>query len=208
MKSYKISERLAIFVSIAGAIVIAGWIFNINILKSILPVWVTMKVTTAIAFILSGVTLYFITKSQQKSSSAALVILPIATMALLLLMVTHLLATFLGLRLGLEDLFVKESNGAIMSTIVGRPSVATMIEFILIAVAGVLTMLNPANLKIWLAFLGWIVMFIGGMAVIGYIFRTPSLYYYIEGVSTAMAFHTAILFVLIGVSLILLGSKK
>ncbi|MFH1875417.1 MAG: hypothetical protein ABH865_00815 [Candidatus Omnitrophota bacterium] len=208
MKNYKVSEGLAIFIAIAGSLVMLGWIFNIGILKSILPVWVTMKATTALSFILSGITVYFIAKSQQKSSGATLVILPISTMLLLLLMVTHLSATCLGLSLGLDGLFVKESNGVVMSVAPGRPSLATMIEFILIAVAGVLTMLNPAKLKAWLVFLGWVVMFIGSMAVIGYIFRIPVLYYYIEGVSTAMACHTSILFVLSGLSLVFSGIKK
>lgn len=208
MRRYKISEGLAIFVAMIGAIVTAGWIFDIEVLKSILPVWVTMKATTAISFILSGVIVYCIAKSQQKSSSAVSVILPITTMVILILMVTHLSASWLGLRLGLDSLFVRESNGAIMSVIPGRPSVATMIEFILIAIAGVLTMLNPANLKTWLLFLGWIVVFIGAAAVAGYILSLPALYYYIEGISTAMAFHTAILFVLMGLSLILVRKQE
>ena len=208
MKSHKISEGIAIFVAIAGAIVMTGWVFNIDILKSILPVWVTMKAATAISFILSGVIVYFIARAQQKSSGVAPVVLSVITMVLLLLMATHLLANCLGLRLGLDDLFVKESDEAVMSVVPGRPSVATMIEFILIAAAGVLTLLNPANLKRWLLFLGWVVMFIGGMAVIGYIFRTPSRYYYIKGVSTAMAFHTSILFVLSGLGLVFSVSER
>lgn len=208
MRSYRIPEGLAILVSMVGAIVMIGWIFDVEILKSILPVWVTMKATTAIAFILSGVTVYCIARSQQKSSSVASVILPITTMVILLLMVTHLSASCLGLRLGLSRLFVREPEGAMMSVIPGRPSVATMSEFILIAIAGVLTMLKLANLKKWLLFLGWLVVLIGAVAVTGYILRAPALYYYIEDISTAMAFHTSILFVLTGISLILVGKQE
>ena len=40
---------------VVGALVLVGWAFNINALKSILPEWVAMKPNTAVAFLLSGI---------------------------------------------------------------------------------------------------------------------------------------------------------
>jgi len=40
---------------------------------------------------------------------------------------------------------------------------------------------------------------------LGYIINAPILYYTISGWSTAMALHTAILFVLLGIGLVLVG---
>ena len=54
---------LSLVVIIASIMVIIGWIFDISILKSISPTWVSMKFDTAITFLLSGITLYFIIRA-------------------------------------------------------------------------------------------------------------------------------------------------
>jgi hypothetical protein len=50
----KIAKIFAGIIFLAGIIVVIGWLLDIEVLKSILPYWVTMKFTTAISFILSG----------------------------------------------------------------------------------------------------------------------------------------------------------
>ena len=62
-----------------------------------------------------------------------------------------------------------------------------MFNFILIASAGILTMLNPGKLRSKLKIIGVIVGLIGAMAVVGYIINVPILYYYIEGINSAIA---------------------
>jgi hypothetical protein len=42
------------------------------------------------------------------------------------------------------------------------------------------------------------------LAVAGYIINAPVLYYYVEGLNSALAFHTAGLFVLLGTGLLCL----
>ncbi len=123
-------------------------------------------------------------------------------------MATLLISTLLGIRLGVEDLFIREAEGAIKTTSPGRPSVGTMINFILIATAGILTMLNLTRLKVHFLRIGWVVSIIGAVAVAGYIIKMPILYYAVENFSTAMALHTSILFLLLGTGLILLGKKQ
>ncbi len=206
-KKIKITEVLGIIVFLSGLVVMIGWILDIDILKSILPIWVTMKFSTALCFFLSGITLYFIASSQEKGLGIAQVVLPITILGISLFMATFLISVFIGIRTGVEDLFVREAEGAVKTTTPGRPSVGTMINFILVATAGILTMLNITRLKVKLLAIGGIVAVIGGVAIIGYIFNVPVFYYTIEGFSTAMAFHTAILFVLLGTGLILLKGK-
>ncbi|MFH1799391.1 MAG: hypothetical protein ABH891_00895 [Candidatus Omnitrophota bacterium] len=210
MKSYKISKGLAVFIAIAGVSVMAGWIFDIGVLKSILPMWINMKFSTALCFLLSGVAVYLIAKFQERKSVAAQVILPLVSLILLLFMASFLVSSFLGVRLGIEDLFIKEAPQEmfVKDWIPGKPSVVTMLAFIMIAIAGILTMLNVTNLKSKLLFLGGIITILGGSAVAGYLMNVPFLRYDIKGWSNPMAAHTSILFVLIGLSLILLGRKK
>lgn len=208
MKKTKIAHLLGIIVTLSGLTIMVGWILDIDILKSILPVWVTMKFTTALSFFLSGIILYFLASSEAGSAEIAKIVLPLMTLFIFLIMVTLLVSTFVGIRTGVEDLFVKETEGAVKSVTPGRPSVGTMINFICIAIAGIFTMLDLTKLKPNVQIIGWIVFVVGGVAVIGYIINVPLLYYTLERYSTAMALHTAILFMLLGVGLILLGRQE
>jgi nitric oxide reductase large subunit len=81
---------------------------------------------------------------------------------------------------------------------------ATMFNFILIASAGILTTLNPSNLRSKLKIIGVTVGLIGTLAVVGYCLNAPHLYYYIEGVNSAIACHTAALFIVLGIGFLCL----
>jgi len=203
-KKRKTAKALSLIVIIAGIMVITGWIFDIGALKSISPSWVTMKLTTAIAFLLSGITLYFIVKAIEGEFDKAQVALSITSLIIILLMGTLFFSALLKIHTGVDDLFIKESATAVKSVAPGRPSLPTMLNFILIASAGILTLLNPGNLQPKLRLIGLTVGITGAVAVAGYIMNAPLLYYFIEGINTAMACHTAILFALLGMGLLCL----
>ena len=118
---------------IAGIMVIIGWIFDIGILKSISPAWVSMKFDTAIAFLLSGITLYFIVRAVEGEFDKAQVVLSITSLIIILLMGTLFFSALLKIHTGAEDLFIKEPAGAVKTVTPGRPSVPTMLNFILMA---------------------------------------------------------------------------
>ncbi len=198
-----IPEVIGIIISLAGLLVMAGWFFNIGLLKSILPVWVTMKFSTALSFFLCGIELYLIARFQKQERDFALVFLPIISMAIFLLMSSLIASTVIGISVGVEDFFVKESTQALGSVVPGRPSVATMINFILIASAGILISFSFNNLIKLIKILGVAVCLVGLSALFGYISNHPWLYFSITGRSSGMAVHTAILFVLWGYGLIL-----
>lgn len=208
MNKLKIVIVLSIVVSCVGALVMLGWVLDIQILKSIHPLWVTMKFSTAFSFFISGIVVYFVQYSIKGDSSISNVALPISIVIILLFMTTLLVSSYLGIRTGVEDLFVKEVAGAVKTTVPGRPSIGTMINFILVAIAGIFAMLKSENLKSKLLRIGCCINVVGGMAIIGYIIDVPLLYYTLEDASTAMALHTAILFVMLGVALILLEPQQ
>jgi hypothetical protein len=203
-KRTKTAKLLSLVVLIAGFTVIIGWFFDIGALKSISSAWVSMKFTTAIAFVLSGITLYFIAKAVEGHFDIAQVALSITSLLIILLMGTLFFSAVLKIRTGVEELFVKETATAPMSVIPGRPSIPTMLNFLLIAGAGILTTLNPANLRMKLKVIGLIIGFVGLLAVIGYVINMPALYYYVEGINTAIACHTAALFMVIGIGFLCL----
>lgn len=185
-------------IALAGAIVMAGWFLDIAVLKSILPVWVTMKFSAALAFVLSGIELYYIARFQKNDREVSIIVIPVVSMIILLLMTSLLASTFLGMNVGVEEMFVKEQSSAIRSVAPGMPSVATMINFVLIAMAGILKISNISVARKLFVMFGVLVALIGAAAVTGYAIAWPPLYFQITGVSTAMALHTAILFCLWG----------
>ena len=185
-------------IALAGAIVMAGWFLDIAALKSILPVWVTMKFSAALAFVLSGIELYYIARFQKNDREVSIIVIPVVSMIILLLMTSLLASTFLGMNVGIEEMFVKEQSSAIRSVAPGMPSVATMINFVLIAMAGILKISNISMARKLFVMFGVLVALIGAVAVTGYAIAWPLLYFQITGVSTAMALHTAILFCLWG----------
>jgi PAS domain S-box-containing protein len=52
------SQILALLVIGLGGLVLLGWVLDIQLLKSIFPEWVTMKVNTALGFLLAGSSLF------------------------------------------------------------------------------------------------------------------------------------------------------
>jgi len=194
---------LSLVVIITGVSVVIGWIFYISILKSISPVWVSMEFHTAVAFTLSGITLYFIARAFEGEFDTAQIVLSITSLMLILFMGTLLFSAVLGIHTGAEELFVKDNTTA-KTVVPGRPSLPTMFNFMLIAAAGVLTMLNPRNLRLKLKIIGLIIGLIGVMAVVGYIINSPYLYYFIAGIYSAIALNTAGVFVILGIGFLCL----
>lgn len=200
----KTAKILAGVVSIAGVAVMLGWVFGISILKSISPSWVSMKFDTAIAFVLSGVTVYFIVRAVEGEFDKSQVVLSITSLIIMLLMGVLFFSAILGVQTGTEDLFVKEKAVTPKTVVPGRPSIPTMINFILIAAAGGFSTFHSVKMRSRLKVIGLIVGAIGTLAVTGYIIGVPLMYYYVEGANSAMACHTAILFVLLGAGLLCL----
>ena len=208
MNKLIIVKLIAGFTFLTGVAVMLGWYFDIGILKSILPVWVTMKFTTALCFSLSGVTLFFMVRIIEGELDLSRLMLSLAAFTVLLIMLILLFSSLLKIRTGMEDFFIKESSAVISMTIPGQPSMGTIVNFILIAVGGLLVILNPQRRKKLLLTLGWVITLVALTAIVGYIINVPSLYYAFEDISNAMALHTSILFILFGFGFILLAKDQ
>jgi hypothetical protein len=203
-KKRKIAKGLSMVVIIAGLTVITGWVLNIGILKSISPAWISMKFDTAIAFVLSGITLYFIVRAMEGEFDKAQVVLSITSLMLILLMGTLFFSACLKIHTGAEELFIKDTTTSTKAIAPGLPSIATTFNFLLVASAGILTMLNPGNLRLKLGIIGLVIGSVGVLAIVGYIVDKPILYYYIAGINSAIACHTAALFIVLGIGFLCL----
>ena len=199
LKKIKIAKAISVVVMVLAAAIIVGWIFNIGYLKSLSPNWVTMKITTSIIFIFSGMALYAISMSLEGKFDIAQIVLSITSLVILLVMGIMFISTFFGVRTGVEDIIIHESSYTTKTMIPGQPSIPTMLNFLLIATTAISTILNINRLHFILRFVGVWLGLTGLLALLGYIINVPLLYYFIEGRNSAMAFNTAILFVLLGV---------
>jgi hypothetical protein len=142
----QLAKNLGLLVIVTSIIVMLGWIFDIGLLKSILPGWVSMKFSTAFSFLMSGFTLVAISYSHKNLSSINLVVLSSTTLILLLVMTTLLISSLLGFSTGIEGFFVQEVSGSAYTSVPGRPSIGTMAGFIMMALAGLFTILRPMHM--------------------------------------------------------------
>jgi hypothetical protein len=204
MNKTRIVKLLSLVISSSGLAVMAGWIWDIPVLKSLSPAWISMKFLTAFSFVVSGITLYYLARSLEGAVDAAQVALSITSFVLILLMGLIFFTTIFNLQTGIETLFIRDAAGEKTCITPGKPSVPTMICFILIALAGILSLVNAEKFRFKFKIIGCLISFIGALAIIGYAVDAPLLYYYIEGKNSAIAFHTAGLFVLSGAGLLCL----
>ncbi len=201
----KLAKLLAAIVFGVGVLVTIGWIFNVQSLEEVLPGAVNMKFSTAVSFICSGVILYFIAKIQDGKLGVGEIVIATSGMVIFLLMVTLLVSTITGIYTGVERLFVNEIHDE-HTAVMGRPSLPTMIDFIMIVLAGIFSLSNYVKFKKLSFWIGLAILVSGGTSLIGYATNLPFLYYYAPGWNSGMAIHTSILFVLSGVTLMILKS--
>ena len=100
----KIAGAIAVFV---GALVFIGWIMNIAIFKSVFSGLATMKANTAIAFILSGLSLLLLTGSD--ISQRTLRIAQSLASAVGLIALLTLCEYLFGWSFGIDQLLFKDS---------------------------------------------------------------------------------------------------
>lgn len=202
-----ISRIIAILTIVAGVLVVCGWIFNIDELKSILPNTVTMKFNAAISFIVAGVSLYFIARIRGGDLTKAHTILLVTIMIVYTLMVSTVLSIFINVNTGINTAFIEEKS-AIRTVSLGQPSLGTIACFIMQIPIWASALYSSRFFARLTTILGPSIVAIGSIGIVGYVAEQPILYYSVENVSTAMAFVTAVLFVLLGCAFILLGKTE
>ncbi len=208
MRRHQVVKCIALFISVMGAVIVVGWVYDIAALKSILPQWASMKFSTAMCFVASGVMLFFMVKAKEGRFTLAQTFIAIATLIITMFMSSLLLFIMLNLKTGIEDLFIQENVLAVFTPMPGRPSVGTMINFSFISISGLVAMINSRRIDKTMFVLACVIFLIGFTAVIGYVLNQPSLYYVSSNVSAGMALHTAILFVCYSCGLYLLYRKE
>ena len=168
-----------------GLIVLLGWLFGIEALKSVFSEFATMKPITAVTFILSGILLYLSTGdlrgANYRRTRTILAALIVAIGALTLIGFAFLID------FGIGRLII----GNFLSAEAAKPmSVITAVEFTLFGAAMLLPKHRPGDLAfVMLTFVG---ILISLLVFAGYLYNLPLLYEPV--VANSIALHTAVTF--------------
>lgn len=184
------TRALAAGVLALGFLVCLGWALGVESFKSVVPGLVTMKLATALSFVLCGIGCVFATKERWAYDSLAVGIIGTSAVAVLSIM--------LVLALNLHELeFQGDSN--VQTVKPGEPSFGTMIGFVLVSFGMLSLPFNgTGRFATFRRVLGPIVSILGVVALVGYALGLPSMYYYWPDRSTGMAVHTSVGFVALG----------
>lgn len=175
-----------------GLTVLAGWVFDLQAIKSIQPGWAAMKANTAIGFILAGTALALI----QHRSAASWV----APVAMVLALATAalggitLIQYFEHADLGIDQaLFPTDDN----EFLPGRPAPITALNFTLLGVAMMLLCTKASGPRAAAQMVVVPVLTLSYVALLGYALSSNSLYQIPGFVSVAV--HTAVGQMLLGI---------
>lgn len=175
----------SLFIAGLASVVLLGWAFNLSLVTTVMPGLASMKVNTAMCFLLLGFSIFLL---QQNNNSAHGVsrALAIAVLSIASLTVLQYAA---NINLGIDELLIIDTNPN--SVYPGRMSLFTAICFISLAIASLLTRGEQAT-AIFSAM--GVTAFISLSVLVSHLY---SLILSREVVSfTSMALHTSLLFFL------------
>lgn len=182
---------LCLIVLLTGVVVQVGWLLDIPIILTVMENCVSMKPSTAMSFILASFIAIIINSDYRRHT----IELASFVFALSLQITGMLLAQVTGLTTGIN--LIPVGHDTSMYTVHPHlPSVGTMIAFIFITTMGISFLLKKPSY-----FAARALLVIGLVALTGYVCEIPLLYYYVPELSTGMAIHTAMGFVLLSVAI-------
>lgn len=176
----------AILAILVGGGALIGWFFDLSVLTSVVPGWPSMKVNTALGFVLAGFALW-ISVSPDVGRRARLTGAACAVTVGLIGLVS-LLEYLLNVDLGIDQIFVRDFT-TVWSP--GRPGLNTSFQFFVLSFA--LLMGSSWRVSPWLAeSFGLVVMTGAFIVLLGYVYSADELTN--DASPTQMALHTAITF--------------
>jgi PAS domain S-box-containing protein len=130
----RVSAGAAACVFGIGCLVLIGWIFDSAILKSLDPNLISMKVNTAIAFMLTGIALQ-LSQTNRAGSRSGRYVARLSALVVAAVGVLTLLEYVVGRDLGIDQLLFAEPVGAVRTVLAGRMAPNTALNFALIGLS-------------------------------------------------------------------------
>jgi PAS domain S-box-containing protein len=191
----RFSRVVGALVALVGALVLAGWLFDIHGLKSVYGD-ITMKANAALALLLAGTSLWTTGVDEERTFARRAGQACAAVVALVgaLTLSEHVF----GWSLGIDQLLFTEPAGALATTSPGRMGPFASVCFTL---AGAALLLLHARRNFSLAQLSsLLVSLLALLPLLGYVYRAEALY----GIAryTGIALHTAVTLFVLGLGLL------
>ncbi|WP_321289061.1 ATP-binding protein [uncultured Sunxiuqinia sp.] len=191
------------FISIAGGLlVIAGWFFDWPLIKSLSPRFVSMKFNTALCFLFSGLAVFIFSFSKEKYYKYARLLAGLTS----IIGVLTLLEYSFQINFGIDQMFVREAEGAVDTFSPGRMAFNTAVGFLLVGISLIIN-----DFRAWFAtvasqLISLVVTFISMFSTLGYVLSIPELFRF-PGFS-GMALHTSVLFFTVSLGTLFLYPHK
>ncbi|MEH2240907.1 PAS domain S-box protein [Nostoc sp.] len=206
----KVASAIAVFV---GSLVLVGWCIGIEVLKRGFggsPA--TMKVNTALCFVLCGVSLWLFLTGEKEGAGgdnsklfpyfSTLLISRVCAIAVTTITTLTLCQYLFGWNFGIDEMVFRDSLTSIATSHPGRMGVNTAVNFMLVSVALQLLVHPKTHRSYWYAqIFGLIATLISFQALMGYAYKVKVLYG-LAPYTTSMALHTAVLFSLLSIGLL------
>lgn len=195
IKNFKLTllTSVSLFTIILALTVIAGWLFDIAMLKSIIPGFIYMKINTAICFLFSGILLMCLKMGKWNN------VCRLGSFFILAFGVATFSQNIFSYNLGIDQLLMTDyeaiKNGLPYP---GRPSPTAAFCFSLYGFALLGITSQSFHLKKWAQYSLHLITLISFIAVLGYLFSVAA--FYKLAFLTNIALHTALTFFILSIA--------
>jgi len=170
---------------LGAAVLLGGWVLDLEILRSPFPETASVKPLAAVGFILLGISTQLASQTSHRLRGASN-----ATASLTILLVGY---TALAAKIGNSALLLSDTYQQKMTEVPGEPSIGTLLCFLLLSGASLIRSMDIKTRGAGIA-----AMMFAAASFAGYLFEIPELYWRVEGISTAMPFYAACFIGLLG----------
>jgi PAS domain S-box-containing protein len=181
-----------------GVLVLLGWVFNVAVLKSVVPGFTPMKANAAVGFILAGVSLWSAASGTQSLLYRR--ISQVCAGAVLLLGVLTLGEYLSGQNFGIDQLLVRDVMNY-PGDIPGRMVVNTAICFTVLGASLALLIQIKSKFAWVIQALAIVPILVAGVMLFGYAYERQG-FLQVRLAYTPMALHTAAVFLLLGLGIL------
>jgi PAS domain S-box-containing protein len=189
----KYSRISGVISCLTGLTVLLGWLFDIPLLKSINPAYVSMKANVAVAFILAGICLLLFHSPRQSFFNRS--VFSLGASLITAAGIFTLLEYFSSWNFGVDEFLFNEPVGAVGTYYPGRMAFNTSLCFLHIGASLFLMRLKSDISIVLYQLLNVVVFLIAIIAVIGYIYDIKEFYGYVH--LTQMAVHSAVVLLIL-----------
>lgn len=195
MKYKKVISTVSTCTILLSIAVMLGWAFDIEILKSVIPDYASMKFNTAFCFTIAGIILYLLNTEKGRLTPIVL------SIVLMLLSLASFLQDIFNFNLGIDQLIFTDYDSIKKgSPNPGRMASVSSLCFVLLGFSFLIIKYKHKIIGQYILHLITIISFI---AIVGYLLNVPK--FYQLSFLSSMAVHTAVTLFLISISASLLN---